>query len=371
MINFPSSLDSLSNPTWTDKQDIIPHSSQHSNANDAIEALEAKVGINGSTDPSSLDYKITQLNPLTTKGDIIVRSATANARLPVGSDGQMLVADSTQTLGVKYTNPTSGGTVTTASVVSANWFTGSVANPTTTPAITLTTSVTGVLKGNGTAISSATQGTDYYAPSGTDVSVADGGTGVSSLTAYAPIFGGTSGTGAVQSGTVGSAGQVLTSNGSGAFATFQSIPWAWNLLQTIPVTWGLASTINTGTLTSYNYYGVVYNFDSSNTSTLIWMQINSYTATTYTTLLNSNASNSIVVWSWWFNLGTPAWSTLFWEFTIVAKWSKKFVIWSWMSLNWSAIMAWEVSETSDASSLQFFRSGSWTITGNILIYWKN
>ncbi|MDE1868055.1 MAG: hypothetical protein KGI08_10160, partial [Thaumarchaeota archaeon] len=36
-----------------------------------------------------------------------------------------------------------------------------VANPTTTPAITMETSVTGVLKGNGTAISAATSGTDY------------------------------------------------------------------------------------------------------------------------------------------------------------------------------------------------------------------
>lgn len=83
-------------------------------------ALETKVGANGSADTSSLDYKVAQVNPLTTKGDIIVRSATANTRLPVGTDGQMLVADSTQALGVKYTNPTSGGTVTTTSVVSAN-----------------------------------------------------------------------------------------------------------------------------------------------------------------------------------------------------------------------------------------------------------
>lgn len=57
---------------------------------------------------------------------------------------------------------------------------------------------------------------------GTDIAVADGGTGVGSLTAYAPIFGGTTSTGAVQSGTVGSAGQVLTSNGAGALPTFQS-----------------------------------------------------------------------------------------------------------------------------------------------------
>jgi hypothetical protein len=60
------------------------------------------------------------------------------------------------------------GTVTSASVVSANGFAGTVANPTTTPAITVTTSITGVLKGNGTAISAATAGTDYVTPTGTE-----------------------------------------------------------------------------------------------------------------------------------------------------------------------------------------------------------
>jgi hypothetical protein len=56
----------------------------------------------------------------------------------------------------------------------------------------------------------------------TGLPVAGGGTGVATLTAYAPIFGGTTGTGAVQSGTVGTAGQVLTSNGAGALPTFQA-----------------------------------------------------------------------------------------------------------------------------------------------------
>lgn len=54
------------------------------------------------------------------------------------------------------------------------------------------------------------------------VGVANGGTGANSLTAYAPLFGGTTGTGAVQSGTVGTSGQVLTSNGPGALPTFQN-----------------------------------------------------------------------------------------------------------------------------------------------------
>lgn len=47
------------------------------------------------------------------------------------------------------------GTVTSVSVVTANGFAGSVANATTTPAITLSTTITGILQGNGTAISAA------------------------------------------------------------------------------------------------------------------------------------------------------------------------------------------------------------------------
>ena len=58
------------------------------------------------------------------------------------------------------------GTVTTVSVVSANGLAGTVATASTTPAITLSTSVSGVLKGNGTAISAATAGTDYVVPGG-------------------------------------------------------------------------------------------------------------------------------------------------------------------------------------------------------------
>lgn len=61
---------------------------------------------------------------------------------------------------------TGSGTVTSVSVASANGFAGTVATSTTTPAITLTTTITGLLKGNGTAISAATAGTDYLEPDG-------------------------------------------------------------------------------------------------------------------------------------------------------------------------------------------------------------
>ena len=53
--------------------------------------------------------------------------------------------------------------------------------------------------------------------------VAEGGTGVSSNTAYAVLTGGTTATGAIQSiASVGSSGQVLTSNGAAALPTFQA-----------------------------------------------------------------------------------------------------------------------------------------------------
>lgn len=64
--NFPTSLDTLTNPTSSNKlSDVgVLHTDQHANANDAIEALQAKVGINGSAVTSSLDYLITQKSPL-------------------------------------------------------------------------------------------------------------------------------------------------------------------------------------------------------------------------------------------------------------------------------------------------------------------
>lgn len=57
---FPTSLDTLTNPTSTDALTSPSHADQHADANDAIEALQAKVGVNGSAVTTSLDYKISQ-----------------------------------------------------------------------------------------------------------------------------------------------------------------------------------------------------------------------------------------------------------------------------------------------------------------------
>lgn len=70
---------------------------------------------NGGTANTAKQAAFDALSPLTTKGDIVAYSST-NARLPVGTNAQILVADSTQTLGMKWASVT--GTVTSFAITS-------------------------------------------------------------------------------------------------------------------------------------------------------------------------------------------------------------------------------------------------------------
>lgn len=63
----------------------------------------------------------------------------------------------------------------------------------------------------------------YLQGSGTPIGVSGGGTGTATTTAYAVLCGGTDSTAALQSiASVGTSGQVLTSNGAGALPSFQA-----------------------------------------------------------------------------------------------------------------------------------------------------
>jgi hypothetical protein len=128
-------------------------------------------------------------SPITTSGTLTLGGTLAVASGGTGqtsfTNGQLLIGNTTGNTLTKATltagtniSITNGagaitinasdsftGTVTSVSVVSANGFAGTVANATTTPAITLSTSVTGLIKGNGTALSAAVAATDYVAPS--------------------------------------------------------------------------------------------------------------------------------------------------------------------------------------------------------------
>ena len=154
--------------------------------------------------------------------------------------GQSIRINAGGTAWEAFTPSASSGTVTSVSVTSANGFAGTVANATTTPAITLSTSVTGVLKGNGTSISAATAGTDYQAPlvSGTNIKTVNG----SSLLGSGNLAVGdvtTTGTQELTNktitdpkltlgGTNGTAGQVPVSQGAG-------LPPVWGSVSTAEV----------------------------------------------------------------------------------------------------------------------------------------
>lgn len=58
MVAYPGGLDTFVNPLPSDDTDSPDHALQHGGANDAVEALEVKVGITNSADVNSLDYKV-------------------------------------------------------------------------------------------------------------------------------------------------------------------------------------------------------------------------------------------------------------------------------------------------------------------------
>lgn len=92
----------------------------------------------------------------------------------------------------------------------------------------------------------------------TDLGVADGGTGVSSFTAYSVLLGGTTSAGALQNVSgLGTVGQVLASNGAGASPTWQgALSKAANgyitLQGGIIIQWG-EYTMNASSTTTHNF----------------------------------------------------------------------------------------------------------------------
>jgi len=115
-----------------------------------------------------------------TAGGIAYGTGPALAVSAAGTVGQVLTSGGA---GAPTWATDAGGSVTSVSVVSANGLAGTVATATTTPAITLSTTITGLLKGNGTAISAATSGTDYApATSGTSILYGNGSGGFNNVT---------------------------------------------------------------------------------------------------------------------------------------------------------------------------------------------
>lgn len=104
----------------------------------------------------------------------------------IGGFSNVTVGSGLQFVGGTLSVTAAGGSVTTVSVASANGFAGTVSNPTTTPEITLTTSISGILYGSGNALNAVTIGSGLSFAGGT-LSATGGGAGVSAVTATSPL----------------------------------------------------------------------------------------------------------------------------------------------------------------------------------------
>jgi hypothetical protein len=144
------------------------------NASIVKTVLRGQIGIGVVTPVASAKVQIDS----TTQG-LLPPRMTAAQRTAISSPAVGLVVYQTDATEGLYQYKTGGweivagggggsgsGSVTSVSVVSANGFAGTVANASTTPAITLSTSVTGLLLGNGTSVSAATPNTDFLAVDG-------------------------------------------------------------------------------------------------------------------------------------------------------------------------------------------------------------
>ena len=84
---FPTSKDNLTNPAANDE--LSGHAAQHTNANDAIEALENVVGVTNSTDANSLTYKLSTLQ--TTVSGISSSSDAISTQLGLEGNNDLAV----------------------------------------------------------------------------------------------------------------------------------------------------------------------------------------------------------------------------------------------------------------------------------------
>lgn len=262
-INFPTSLDSFTNPTATSDTNLVPHATQHSNANEAILALEAKVGINNSSVNSSLDY--------------LLKNASSS-----NPGHKHTLANGATDVTATYTELNYVSGVTSAIQTQLNTLTSNVAlkapiaSPTFTGTVTLPTALSGIAKLTSGVVSAVT------APSGTIVGTTDSQTltnkvQVAKVATYSPAGAGTTtldlSTGGVHVVTMPAATQTLALSNEtvgqcfiveinnvtsqGALTWFTTIKWAGGVTPTLTGTNGKKDTFGFRVTSAGNYDGYI------------------------------------------------------------------------------------------------------------------
>lgn len=157
--------------------------------------------------PISLYYSTTA-SAVPTSGNL------ANGELAINiTDKKLYAKDNTGTVFLLASEAGTTGTVSSVSVVTANGLSGTVANATTTPAITLSTSVTGIVYGTGGSLNAVTIGSGVSFAGGTLSATGTGGS-VTSVNASGGTTGLTfSGGPITTSGTLTLAGTLTVANG--------------------------------------------------------------------------------------------------------------------------------------------------------------
>ena len=100
---FPASIDVFTNPTASSNMNdpAVAHHTQHANVNDAIEAVETAIGITGSADVNSINYKVAVLQA---KTSVTVSNLLKTANYSIGQQDYFIRVDATSDI-VEITLP--------------------------------------------------------------------------------------------------------------------------------------------------------------------------------------------------------------------------------------------------------------------------